>query len=66
MATRVRAVGSSARGFRLNAARMTRSCWIALQVTGDVEPKFEIKLQAAANHDAGKITPKVSVDPLKP
>jgi hypothetical protein len=43
-----------------------RVATIQLQVTGDVEPEFETKLQAAANHDGKKISPTISLDPMKP
>ncbi len=39
---------------------------IHLQVTGNAEPKFEAKLQAAANHAGKKISPTVSIEPIKP
>jgi hypothetical protein len=43
-----------------------RVATVHLQVTGDAEPEFETKLQAAANHDGKKISPTISLDPVKP
>jgi len=43
-----------------------RVATIHLQVSGDVEPEFETKLQAAANHDGKKLVPTISLEPVKP
>ena len=43
-----------------------RVATLHLQVTGDVEPQFETKLQAAANHDGKKLSPTISIEPVKP
>lgn len=43
-----------------------RVATIHLEVIGDVEPKFEVKLQAAATDDGTKISPKLSIEPVKP
>ncbi len=43
-----------------------RVATIHLQVSGDVEPEFETKLQAAANHDGKKLAPTISLEPVKP
>lgn len=43
-----------------------RVATIHIQVTGDTEPKFETKLQAAVNHAGKKISPSVLIEPIKP
>ncbi len=43
-----------------------RVATIHLQVSGHAEPEFETKLQAAANHEAKKFTPTISLEPVKP
>jgi len=43
-----------------------RVATIHLQVRGGTEPQFEAKLQAAANHTGKKISPIVSIEPIKP
>lgn len=43
-----------------------RVATIHLQVTGDGEPEFETKLQAAANHDGKKLAPTISLEIVKP
>lgn len=43
-----------------------RVATVHLQVTGEVEPEFETKLQAAANHAGKKISSTVSIEPVKP
>jgi len=42
-----------------------RVATIHLQVTGGTEPKFEAKLQAAANYSGEKFTPTISIEPTK-
>lgn len=47
-------------------AGKVRVATIHLQVTGDAEPEFETKLQAAANHDGKKSSPTIALEPVNP
>jgi len=43
-----------------------RIATIHLQIAGEEEPEFEANVQAAANVEGAKISPTVSIEPVKP